>query len=102
MGWKLFAVFIRRKPNAHTDEKINPDKELFFSQASTQECCQPEETESQNDEVEEPVEDSAPDNEFPEDEAPVDSGSDQPQDSSQGAEKPSFKVMSFEDFLSAK
>jgi len=83
-----------------SDDDFDSDSEEGFGETTVEE--KPEETETQNDEVKEPVEDSAPDNEFPEAETPVDSGSGQPQDSSQGAEKQSFKVMSFEDFLSAK
>jgi hypothetical protein len=83
-----------------SDDDFDSDSEEGFGETTVEE--KPEETETQNDEVEEPVEDSDPANDFPETEAPVDSGSGQPQDSSQGAEKQSFKVMSFEDFLSAK
>lgn len=83
-----------------SDDDFDSDSAEGFEETTVEET--PEETESQNDEIEEPVEAPAPDNDFPETEAPIDSISDQPEDSSQGAEKQSFKVMSFEDFLSAK
>lgn len=83
-----------------SDEDFDSDSDEGFEETSVEEI--PRETEVQTDVVDEPAEDSSSIDEFPEAEAPVDSSSDQTQNDSQGEEKPSFRVMSFEDFLSAK
>ena len=83
-----------------SDDDFDSDSDEGFEETTVEEA--PGETEVQKDEVEEPAENSASSDEFPEAEAPVDSSSGQTRDSSQGAEKPSFRVMSFEDFLSEK
>ena len=83
-----------------SDDDFDSDSTEGFEETTVEET--PEETESQNDEIEEPAEDLASSDEFPEVDAPENSTPEQPQDSSQGGERASFRVMSFQDFLSEK
>ena len=83
-----------------SDDDFDSDSAEEFEETTAEET--PEETESQDDEIEEPAEDSASFDGFPEVDEPENSTPEQPEDSSQGGEKASFRVMSFQDFLSEK
>jgi len=85
-----------------SDDDFDSDSTEEFEETTVRET--PEETETQRDVVEEPTGDShSSTEEFPEVDPPQEEApQNQSQETTPGPESPSFRVMSFEDFVSAK